>query len=168
MSIWSGTPSRLMPSSSAVSPQRSSDSVNTILARLKLPSSRAICSTVSTITGFISPASAAGTVENAAVKLTSAIFHLSISSIHGTREAPRLRRGAQRGGYGGPWPGPPCLMPCGGGGAQVIEAGFQSLVGDADAHRLGELERGERLFLGDDREAAAAQRREDLVGDLPG
>src|SRR5439155_18608771 len=36
-SSWSGTPSFFTPSSSAVSPQRSSDSVNTILARVKLP-----------------------------------------------------------------------------------------------------------------------------------
>src|SRR5262245_17409081 len=73
MSICSGTPSRLMPSSSAVSPQRSSDSVKTSLATLNVPSSRAICSTVSTSTRLISSCSTAGTVENAAVSLTSAI-----------------------------------------------------------------------------------------------
>src|SRR5262245_44396109 len=73
MSICSGTPSRLMPSSSAVSPQRSSDSVKTSLATLNVPSSRAICSTVSTSTRLISSCSTPGTVENAAVSLTSAI-----------------------------------------------------------------------------------------------
>ena len=36
MSSWSGTPSRFTPSSSAVSPQRSSDSVKTIFAFLGL------------------------------------------------------------------------------------------------------------------------------------
>src|SRR5437879_3719563 len=73
MSIWSGTPSRFTPSSSAVRPQRSSDSVKTSLARLNVPSSWATCCTVSTMTRLISSASAAGTVENAAVRLISAI-----------------------------------------------------------------------------------------------
>src|SRR6266705_4012460 len=73
MSSWSGTPSRFTPSSSAVSPQRSSDSVKTSFAFLKLPSSCASCCTVSTMTRLISSASVAGTVENAAVRSTSAI-----------------------------------------------------------------------------------------------
>src|SRR5688572_11231824 len=73
MSIDRGTPSFLTPSSSAVRPQRSSDSVKTSLAFLKVPSSRAICSTVSTITRLNSSASSAGTLEKAAVRLTSAI-----------------------------------------------------------------------------------------------
>src|SRR5687767_8492427 len=73
MSMDSGTPSFFTPSSSAVRPQRSSDSVKTSLAFLKVPSSRAICSTVSTMTRLNSSASSAGTVEKAAVRLTSAI-----------------------------------------------------------------------------------------------
>src|SRR5207244_2236727 len=74
--IWSGTPSRLTPSSSAVSAQRSSDSVNTSFARLKLASSRASCSTVSTITRLNASCSPAGTVEKAAVRFTSLIPYL--------------------------------------------------------------------------------------------
>src|SRR5207244_11254479 len=54
-------------------PHRSSDSVKTSFARLKVPSSWATCCTVSTMTRLISSASPAGTVENAAVRLTSAI-----------------------------------------------------------------------------------------------
>src|SRR2546425_6515432 len=77
MSSCSGTPSRLIPSSSAVSPQRSSDSVKTIRAFLKVPSSWASCWTVSTMTRLISSASVAGTVENAAVRVTSAIALVS-------------------------------------------------------------------------------------------
>ena len=64
-----GTPSFFTPSSSAVSPQRSSDSVNTSLARANVPSSRAICSTISTSSRLIASASPAGTDENAAVRL---------------------------------------------------------------------------------------------------
>src|SRR4029453_14709576 len=68
-----GPPSFFPPSSSAVSPQRSSDSVNTSLARANVPSSRAICSTTSTSSRLIASASPAGTDENAAVRFTSAI-----------------------------------------------------------------------------------------------
>src|SRR6266849_2584675 len=81
MSSWSGTPSRFTPSSSAVRPQRSSDSVKTIFAFLKLPSSCASCCTVSTMTRLISSASVAGTVENAAVRLTSAMIPLPLAKV---------------------------------------------------------------------------------------
>src|SRR5207247_4512381 len=73
MSMASGTPSRLMPSSSAVRPHRSSDSVNTSFARLKPLSSRASCSTTSVMRRLIASASSPGIVEKAAVRLTSAI-----------------------------------------------------------------------------------------------
>src|SRR3990167_3134984 len=73
MSICSGTPSFLTPSSSAVSPQRSSDSVNTSFARVNDPSSLAICSTVSVRSRLIASCSGPGTVENAEVSVISAM-----------------------------------------------------------------------------------------------
>src|SRR5262245_22464134 len=92
----SGTPSRLMPSSSAVRPQRSSDSVNTSFARLKPPSSRASCSTISVRRRLIASASSPGIVEKAAVRLTSAIFpdlqdvRVRLRRVRPDREADRL------------------------------------------------------------------------------
>src|SRR3972149_4310703 len=73
MSICSGTASFLTPSSSAVSPQRSSDSVNTSFARVNAPSSLAICSTVSVKSRLIASCSGPGTVEKAAVSVISAM-----------------------------------------------------------------------------------------------
>src|SRR5262245_53711070 len=72
-SSCSGTPSFLTPSISAVRPQRSSDSVNTSLARVKVLSSWAICSTVSVRRRLIASWSGPSTVENAAVREMSAI-----------------------------------------------------------------------------------------------
>src|SRR6266436_553663 len=137
-------------------------SVNTILARVNVPSSRAICSTVSTITRLIASASSAGTVENAAVRLTSAMcppYSPALAERHGSAGA------RSAGGLGGPWLGPPCSVSGRGGRAQVIEAGLQSLVGDPDPHGLGELERRERFFPGRDRVPAPPQRRHHLVAD---
>src|SRR6266550_2091570 len=138
MSSCSGTPSRLTPSSSAVSPQRSSDSVKTIRAFLKAPSSWASCCTVSTITRWISSASAAGTVENAAVRLTSAIRGLPYS--------PRLVAGGR-------------------GGAQVIQARLEPARAHSDADRLGEVQRRVRLLPRGDLVTGPAQRRERLLAD---
>src|SRR3990172_1564268 len=73
MSICSGTPSFLTPSSSAVSPQRSSDSVNTSFARVNAPSSLAIWWRVSVRSRVIASWSGPGTVEKAAVSVISAM-----------------------------------------------------------------------------------------------
>src|SRR4029450_10080215 len=72
-SMASGTPSLLTPSSSAVRPQRSSDSVKTSLARVNAPSSCAIWAAVSVSRRLIASCSGPGMVENAAVRLISAI-----------------------------------------------------------------------------------------------
>src|SRR5207249_5984206 len=75
---------------------RSSDSVKTSFARLNVPSSWAICWTVSTMTRLISSASAVGTVENAAVRLTSAIgphlqdVRVRLRRVRANSEADRL------------------------------------------------------------------------------
>src|SRR5262245_11150167 len=73
MSMESGTLSFFTPSSSAVRPQRSSDSVNTTRARAKPRSSWAICSMISVSRRLMASCSGAGTLENAAVRLTSAM-----------------------------------------------------------------------------------------------
>src|SRR3989304_7540369 len=73
MSICSGPASFLPPSSSAVSPQRSSDSVNTSFARVNAPSSLAICSTVSVRSRLIASCSGPGTGEKVAVSVISAM-----------------------------------------------------------------------------------------------
>src|SRR5262245_60474552 len=78
----SGTPCLFTPSSSAVSPQRSSDSVKTILARVKLLSSCASCSIVSFSKRLMASWSGAGTVENAAVNVISAIDASSLRRSH--------------------------------------------------------------------------------------
>src|SRR3990170_783610 len=78
MSSWSGTPSFFTPSSSAVRPQRSSDSVKTTFARVKLLSSWAICSMVSVSSRLIASCSGPGTVEKAAVRRISAMIDLRL------------------------------------------------------------------------------------------
>src|SRR5439155_4608269 len=99
----------------------------------------ASCWTVSTMTRLISSASAAGTVENAAVRSTSAIPPPPVSP---------------RGGS---------LVTRGGCGAERVEARLEPAAPDAHADRLGEVQGCVRLFAGDDLLAEPPQRRQRLV-----
>src|SRR5882762_2939516 len=94
------------------------------------------------MTRLISSASAAGTVENAAVRSTSAM------------PLPSLMPAA-------------ALVACGGRGAERVETRLEPAPPDAHADRLGEVQGRVRLFPGDDLLAESAQRRERLVTHSP-
>src|SRR5439155_627189 len=145
MSIWSGTPSRFTPSSSAVSPHRSSDSVKTSFARLNVPSSWAICPTVSTMTRLISSASATGTVEKAAVRLTSSI-------------GPHLQDVRMR---------IPCVRANGKADRrpQVAESRSEPLLPDPEPDGLREVQRRVGLLSRNDRVPEPSEPLERLVAD---
>src|SRR3972149_3859116 len=171
MSICSGTASFLTPSSSAVSPQRSSDSVNTSFARVNAPSSLAICSTVSVRSRLIASCSGPGTVEKAAVSVTSAmtisracrlwrLVHLEDVGVRVARRQVR-RQVAQARGFLVQHALPVLprrddllldhalsflfsLHASGAGVAHRIEARLEPLLADADGTRAGEGEGRDR------------------------
>src|SRR5437899_237958 len=105
---------------------------------LRAASSGGRACTVAPRTRWTSAASAAGTVETAAVRLTSAIRGLPYS--------PRLVAGGR-------------------GGAQVIQARLEPARAHTDADRLGEVQRRVRLLPRGDLVTEPAERRERLLAD---